>query len=151
MSLFGSKDEKTKMSEKYGKRIMAAMSKYVGGNLSLSPNEDIEIICYEKGIALHPAKYFLNYENDEFITYDRLQPTSFKTEEQISKDVTLTRLLLVGIFAFGLKKKRVTHEQYLIINYDKESNGIFQIPKLYINIVAKINEARSKYLSSFSG
>ncbi len=40
-----------------------------------------------------------------------------KTEEQISKDVTLTRLLAFGIFAFGLKKKRKSTEKYLILSY----------------------------------
>lgn len=40
-----------------------------------------------------------------------------KTEDQISKDVTLTRLLAFGIFAFGMKKKRRNTEKYLILSY----------------------------------
>ncbi|EQC1537546.1 hypothetical protein [Clostridium botulinum] len=42
-----------------------------------------------------------------------------KTEEEISKDVTLTRLLAFGIFAFALKKKR-TNQRYFIIISTKE-------------------------------
>jgi len=40
-----------------------------------------------------------------------------KTEDQITKDVTLTRLLTFGIFAFGMKKKRRNTEKYLILTY----------------------------------
>jgi len=40
-----------------------------------------------------------------------------KTESEIRHDVTLTRLLTLGIFAFGVKKKNKIEEQFLIISY----------------------------------
>lgn len=40
-----------------------------------------------------------------------------KTESEIRHDVTLGRLLALGIFAFGVKKKSRYEEQFLIISY----------------------------------
>ncbi len=51
------------------------------------------------------------------ISKEDLMGIQEKTEEQISKDVTLTRLLAFGIFAFGMKKKRKSTTKYLILSY----------------------------------
>jgi hypothetical protein len=40
----------------------------------------------------------------------------YKSEQEISKDVTLTRLLAFGIFAFGLKKKKTNNSYFIIIS-----------------------------------
>jgi len=51
-----------------------------------------------------------------------------KTEEQIQNDVTLGRLLLVGILAFGLKKKTVNKQIYLLVAFELNGNehiGVF--------------------------
>lgn len=45
-----------------------------------------------------------------------------KTESEIRHDVTLGRLLVLGIFAFGVKKKSKVEEQFLIISYIQ--NGV---------------------------
>jgi len=45
-----------------------------------------------------------------------------KTEKEIRRDVTLTRLVTLGIFAFGAKKKTEENTHYLILTY--LDNGI---------------------------
>ena len=52
------------------------------------------------------------------IPYAQVTGVSLKTGEQISKDVTLTRLLLIGVFAFVAKKKRKETTYGLVIDYD---------------------------------
>lgn len=52
-----------------------------------------------------------------------------KTEEQISKDVTLTRLLAFGIFAFGMKKKKKSTTKYLILSYTDSRQEITAVFK----------------------
>ncbi|ENK1244723.1 hypothetical protein AB2063_002936 [Clostridium botulinum] len=69
----------------------------------------------------------LKIDNDKLVfkqlwkTYYKLDlrnitDVQLKTEEEISKDVTLTRLLAFGIFAFGLKKKRTNQRHFIIIS-----------------------------------
>lgn len=55
-----------------------------------------------------------------------IKDVQFKTEEEVSKDVTLTRLLAVGVFALALKKRRVTNRYYVVIttNEDGFDNNI---------------------------
>jgi len=51
------------------------------------------------------------------IPISKLLKYEIKTESEIRHDVTLTRLLTLGIFAFGIKKKSKIEEQFLIISY----------------------------------
>jgi len=44
-----------------------------------------------------------------------------KTESEIRHDVTLARLIALGIFAFGVKKKSKIEEQFLIVSYVQNS------------------------------
>ncbi len=60
-----------------------------------------------------------------------------KTESQISKDVTLTRLLAFGIFAFGLKKKRKTTDKYLILSYMDSGQQVTAIFKNHSSSIFK--------------
>lgn len=78
----------------------------------------------------------------------------FKNDTQISKDVTLTRLLALGIFAFGAKKKTKEEHNYLVITYVSEGieNAIiFEANGGIINkganaLVGGIMKARQEYI-----
>lgn len=161
MGLFSSKEEKAakkakkekekqEFEAKHGKSISYLSGKYMGGNLPFKANEDVSITCYENDVILHSAMSLWVHDNDLVIPYNRLEPFSIKTEEQIEKDVTLTRLLLVGIFAFGLKKKKVTKSQYLVLSgtdeTDSVTNAIFEIDRLSAMNINRANEARKTFL-----
>jgi hypothetical protein len=60
---------------------------------------------------------------------------SIKTEEQISKDVTFTRLLALGVFAFAFKKTTKQQTTYLVLEYD--SGGI-HITALFSGVFSDI-------------
>lgn len=53
-----------------------------------------------------------------FIPITHIIDCSFKTDEQISKDITLTRMFVFGMYSLALKKKRTTITNYLIITYE---------------------------------
>ena len=84
------------------------------------------------------------------IPHESISDASFKTDEQISKDVTLTRLLLVGVFAFGAKKKTKMVSNNLAISYDHNGIGttaIFSgddVPSLHSAILKKLSKHRKK-------
>lgn len=83
------------------------------------------------------------------IYFQDIKNVSLKSEEQISKDVTLTRLLTIGIFAFGAKKKRKSTSNYLLIDYISggiECTAIFTGDKLP-KISSKIATSRQAYLA----
>lgn len=52
-----------------------------------------------------------------YIPLETIVSIEAKTDEEVSRDVTLGRLLMVGVFAFGMKKKKVTKSHFLIINW----------------------------------
>lgn len=142
--------EKQEFEERHGKKVVFLVGKYVGGNLTMKANESVEIICYEKDVTLHPANSLWMHNKDIVIPFDKLEPLTLKTEEQIEKDVTLTRLLLVGILAFGLKKKKVTKNQFLIVSGIDETgssiSGIFEIGTLSSRNITQVNEVRRNFL-----
>jgi hypothetical protein len=82
------------------------------------------------------------------ILYSAVSDVSLKTDEQISKDVTITRLLLLNIFAFGLKKKTKTTTYNLVIEYSY--NGIQTAAVFSGNNVPQVNsdimKRRAAYL-----
>lgn len=79
----------------------------------------------------------------------------FKNDTQISKDVTLVRLLALGVFAFGAKKKTKEEHNYLVVTYN--SNGIENAVIFEANggllskganaLVGAIMKARQEYLN----
>ena len=72
---------------------------------------------------------------------------NLQTQEQISHNVTLTRLLAFGVFAFGMKKKKVDTTQYLVISYKEngiENSVVFQ--SNYVGgLASSIMKARQVY------
>jgi hypothetical protein len=87
---------------------------HLGGNPYLQAND---IILFQ---IRNNNTFYLYKENTDTgkeISILDLTRYEIKVESQITKDVTLTRLLTLGIFAFGVKKKTQNEEQYLILSY----------------------------------
>lgn len=94
-----------------GKDIWRGTCKYLGGHPDIKGQGEGSLKIKSSGI-------FFNKGLQQFyIPITDVIKVEGKTEEQISKDVTLTRLIALGIFAFGLKKKRIDKYTYLIITY----------------------------------
>jgi hypothetical protein len=112
------KDAKNEFKEKLNSSpaIATESAKYLGGHPLLMKEAD--------GIA-RITKIGLFFEvmltvNKFYIPAESILKAEFKNEEQISKDVTLTRLLALGIFAFALKKKTSIHINFLTVTYITE-------------------------------
>lgn len=98
---------------------------YLGGHKDITKSGKLNIVGYKDRLELQ--KGFKKV----IIRLDDITNAELKTEEQISKDVTLTRLLLVGIFAFGLKKKTTTVSNYVVISFmdGLECKIVFKLDK----------------------
>lgn len=93
---------------------------YCGGNDNIIKNCKVMLSWYKNGSYLE-IQYRLGLNPiEEKIPYDKIIKVSGKTEIQIKNDVTLTRLALFGIFAFGMKKERKESNYFLVIEYINE-------------------------------
>ena len=96
---------------------------YVGGFRDLLSKQNGTIKMFDDRLQiLLPSKQAI-------IDYVDIIDIEGMSETQISKDVTLTRLLLVGIFAFGLKKTTESTRKFFTITYKeagKEHKVIFE-------------------------
>jgi len=104
---------------------------HIAGHPDLQPNDLIKLqIKNNNTINLH--KVFKKQSNitDIEIPIDQLTRYEIKTESQIQKDVTLTRLLALGVLAFGVKKKTEINNTYLVLSYIQ--NGV-QVDCLFKN------------------
>jgi len=81
--------------------------------LQLRENKTIYIENKDINTKTHKKSNFIGNE----ILISQLIKYESKTETEIRRDVTLTRLIALGIFAFGIKKKTETNTQYLILTY----------------------------------
>ena len=131
MGLFGSK------------KIYAV--KYLGGHPEIVKESAANLILdSEKVVISIPLrqKAELKYQD---ITMQH------KTYEQISKDITLGRVLLVGIFALAWKKKRVDKKGYITIRYNDEILGEVEIileHKSPAEVVGNFLNLKRKHLSA---
>lgn len=120
---------------------------YVDGNLGADTGSSVAVALRDTGISL-AWDGATQHANVPFGKMDRVVT---KSEEDIHRDVTLGRLLVFGVLAFGMKKKQVTRRSYTVIR-GKDANGKAIYAMLDVDArwqlgraSEKINEARQKY------
>lgn len=149
---FGNKDMKSQ-TEKYYQDLKRrnVISEYeiihLTGHPYLKTNDLIKLQIKTNNII----NFFKeNVNTGEEIQLSQIIRYEIKTETEIQKDVTLTRLLTLGIFAFGVKKTTKIEEQLFIISYNQngiEITCIFKQRYKYQNlheIVSALNRLRIK-------
>lgn len=116
---------------------------YCGGIPEMTKSDSVEIVPGPKAVEIIRA-----WGKNIKIPIESIKDVSLKSEEQISKDVTLTRLFLLGIFAFGAKKKTKQVTNYLVIEYESggvSCSGIFTGDKA-AKVYSQIAKMRQLYL-----
>lgn len=140
------KRAREELQEKFkqgGKPLGIASCKYLGGHPAIIGEKDGLIQVNKAGIIFEPG---LTLET-LYIPIENIIRGEFKTDEQITKDVTLTRLLAFGVFAFGMKKKRKEITNYVVLTYTEneiENTILFQT-KTAGAFASSIMKARQEY------
>lgn len=120
-----------------------ALLTYCGGLPDVTKTGEYAVEAFPEYIVISSGLFAKKHK----LSFDCITDVTIKTDEQISKDVTLTRLLLVGVLAFGAKKKTKTHTNYLVIDFVDAgiSSSLIltgkEIPKFH----AELMKARQKY------
>ena len=84
---------------------------YLGGHYDeVKGKEDVNIMLLPEGLLTS----FIS--TAEYIPYNNIKTVELKTQEQIEKNVTLTRAIAFGWYALALQKKKKVVTQYLIVN-----------------------------------
>lgn len=98
---------------------------YCGGNDYIATDTKVELKWSRDNFL---TISFLNAGRIETVPFYNVNRVYAKTEHQIREDVTLTRLAVMGIFAFGNKKEVESNRHYLVLSYqnieDQEQNLI---------------------------
>lgn len=118
--------------------------RYLGGHPLVEVNEikkGVLLICSDKIIYLNNLDSVLNSLNPVFeISIDSINLSAIETKESL----TVTRMLLVGILAFALKK----NEKYVRVEYMDELGNIHNVifapvlNSLAPQIAARINQTK---------
>lgn len=128
-----------------GPELDSLSVEYVGGHPDLAHQESMSVHVHENVLLLRRP-----LSPDVEIPIAGISSAELKTEEQISKDVTLTRMLLVGVWAFALKKKRVEHNEYIVIRFTDdvglEHTLVLRARREGGRIYAAITKARRAHL-----
>lgn len=121
---------------------------YLGGIPQIKNSCDVKVHAFINEVQID-AKGGL-FGTTIKIPYGNIYDVQLQTEEQVSKDVTLTRLLLMGVLAFGAKKKTKTVNYCLVIDYEKDgirTKGVFSgesCNKIYSEITTWRQKALQK-------
>jgi hypothetical protein len=87
---------------------------YYGGLNEITDRRGVGMLLMEREYLL---LNFVNPSKELKIPLEKIIDVSTKMQDEISRDVTLSRLFLVGVLAFGLKKERHNIQKFLLINY----------------------------------
>ena len=148
MGIVNSKNRKlTLIKLGLDKNDLIFAGKYVSGHIDIDksiPHTEIAVI--ENKLAIY------NNNNNipifiASIPTDAIKNIIIEDASTMERRVTAGRMLLVGIFAFGLKKKKKDEMSYLIIEWSDgrfEHNTIFEFVKT--GAIQKSNEARNKLM-----
>ncbi len=128
-------------------KITQTKVKYWGGHPDVISNNVVcgDLIINNKYLCFVNQKLIFGYQMKSFkIFLNDLVNVEYKNEKDIQKDVTLTRMAFMGIYAFAAKKKRVTRNNYLIITYNQsgiENKILFETeyinPSMLVGIILK--------------
>lgn len=99
-----------------GKPYATGACEYLGGHPSIQGKSVGSLSINNKGVFFSKSLPFSSF----VIPVENIIKVESKTDTQISKDVTLTRLVLLGIFAFGVKKKSKEEHNYLVLTYKED-------------------------------
>lgn len=92
---------------------------YCGGNDYVAKDTKVDLKWGKDNVLV------INYRwagRVEYIPFSDVNGVYCKTEHQIKEDVTLTRLAVMGLFAFGNKKETTSNAYYMILCY-KNNEG----------------------------
>lgn len=87
---------------------------YCGGSDYVAKNCKVELLWGNDGIL---TLCFGNFRREQ-IPFENISKITAKSEQQIKNDVTLTRLALFGVFAFGMKKETTDTRYFLVFDYN---------------------------------
>ena len=116
------------MLESTGFKRANAKGKFLGVN-NVSKTYPVHVVDYIGGYYPHPEGkldikailipqgVLMSHLLDcDIIPYSEIESVTYKTWEQVSKDVTLTRLVAFGMYAFAMKKQRKSINKCVVLN-----------------------------------
>ena len=110
------KEDYRSLLKSAGKSYAMSTCQYLGGHPNIQSKCVGNLIVNNVGIFFEKSLPFKSF----MIPIENVLRADIKTDTQISKDVTLTRLLALGIFAFGVKKKTKEEHNYLVLTYTED-------------------------------
>ena len=87
--------------------------KYMGGLAEVKKQKDINFNISTKGIIFNIGVF-----NKVNIPIDSITNFRVMDQNEVHRDITLTRLFLFGLFAIGMKKKRIEQHYFIVIDYE---------------------------------
>lgn len=119
------------------KKLVMIKAKYIGGDDNFTKPIVGIINFYEELIT-----FTILMSPKIKISADSIKKISIEGKDEVTRRVTVTRLLAVGLFAFALKKKSNEQESYLIIETKDDREIIFFVDKISpINLKLKLQKA----------
>ena len=144
------KIEYRRISKDAGVAFATSSCEYLGGHSDVLTKTVGAISVKKNGLYFEASLPFRCF----IIPTKDIIRAEFKNDTQISKDVTMVRLLALGIFAFGAKKKTKEEHNYLVVKYN--SDGIENAVMFEANagifgqganvLVGAIMKARQEYI-----
>lgn len=115
--LVQSDNKRIEQEKKEGIVLSDPMAKYLGGFPDVAGEKNVHFKIKENIIILQ-----IQSSGTRYIPMKDIIDVGIKSETQINNEVSLGKLALFGVLAFGMDNKTTTINNYLVLSY-KDKNG----------------------------
>lgn len=134
-------EEKAERNKIRGNMLVLQIADYMGGYNNTVKATGI-LTFYENQIEY---KATLNARSSFTFRYDEIANIAVEGKDEVTRRVTVTRLLAVGIFAFALKKKSEDKEAFITLELTDGQEVVFQVNKVSpMELKAKLSKGIAK-------
>lgn len=134
-------EEKAERNKIRGNLLVLQMADYMGGYNNTVKATGV-LTFYENQIEYKAA---LNARSSFTFRYDEIANIAVEGKDEVTRRVTVTRLLAVGIFAFALKKKSEDKEAFITLELTDGQEVVFQVNKVSpMELKAKLSKGIAK-------
>lgn len=137
------------VAEKYNVEWRGNMEEinYCGGFRDLSIQNEVSAYICNKGIMFMNA----DYEKVRLIEWNNVEDVYIENERQIQEEIKLSNIILFGVLALGMdKKKRLINDEYIVLslrkNEEEKYNVILQTESIQ-EVFDQILKTRTEFIN----
>ena len=93
-------------------------STYIGGYDDVAGGKKAEILLFKNKLDIN---FVTNMSNSKSINIENINTIKIMSQELIQNEISIGKMLIFGVLAFGMRDNKTTVNNYLVVNYNEDN------------------------------